>query len=197
MVSSAGGNEERGNLRAATLRRIVTGRDAQGRSIVVSDGPAVRQVQLDSAPGVCLAELWRTEATHALECAGVDPTVAQTSFVPGPGETLFRVFEEPSGDVDALPDGTSLDRFFAEAAERIPGLAETLERDVLGMHTTESVDYIVVLRGNGALELDDDVRVPIGPGDCIVQNGTRHRWHNLGQEPLVAIAVMVGSRRQR
>lgn len=179
-------------IRASTLRRIVTGRDANGRSVVLEDAVAPRQVTFVTAPGLRLTELWSTDAVASLGGVIEDPTATQTSFVPVSGGTLFRVFEEPPGLVDALPAGTTLPEFMEEAKRVAPGLGESLEADHPGMHTTDSVDYIVVLRGRGALELDDAVLVDIGPGDCIIQNGTRHRWHNTGSEPFVAVAVMVG-----
>jgi hypothetical protein len=33
------------------------------------------------------------------------------------------------------------------------------------------------------LELDDGAEVTLHPGDTVVQNGTRHRWRNLGDTP--------------
>ncbi|MGH3190707.1 MAG: hypothetical protein ACRDOL_26285 [Streptosporangiaceae bacterium] len=42
------------------------------------------------------------------------------------------------------------------------------------MHTTNSVDYVVVLDGDLWLELDDGQLTRLGPGDTVAQNGTRH-----------------------
>ena len=46
------------------------------------------------------------------------------------------------------------------------------------MHTTQTVDLDLVLEGEIWLELDDGEEVLLGPGDCVIQNGTRHAWHN-------------------
>jgi len=62
------------------------------------------------------------------------------------------------------------------------------------MHTTDTVDYGVVVRGEMTLELDDGQKVQLRQGDCIVQNGTRHRWRNPGTEPcLMALVSVVGN----
>jgi uncharacterized cupin superfamily protein len=45
------------------------------------------------------------------------------------------------------------------------GVAELLEPDNPGMHTTNSVDYLVVLDGDLWLELDDGQLTRLGPGD--------------------------------
>jgi len=70
-----------------------------------------------------------------------------------------------------------------------------LEPDHPGMHTTDTVDYDVVLSGEVWLELDDGAEVHLKPGDCVVQNGTRHAWHNKTDQPCTLAVVLVGARR--
>jgi quercetin dioxygenase-like cupin family protein len=60
------------------------------------------------------------------------------------------------------------------------------------MHTTDSVDIILVLAGEITLELDDGAEKVCRAGDIIVQNGTRHRWHNNTDELAVTYAVLIG-----
>ena len=76
-----------------------------------------------------------------------------------------------------------------------PGIAEHFEPGNPGMHTTDSVDYVVVLAGEVWLELDDGARTRLGPGDTVVQNGTRHAWRNLSAEPVTLAVVNVGAGR--
>ena len=64
------------------------------------------------------------------------------------------------------------------------------------MHT----DPVLVIaseahRAHAALELDDGATVTLNPGDTVVQNGTRHRWHNPGTVPAVVVAVLIGANR--
>ena len=63
-----------------------------------------------------------------------------------------------------------------------------------GMHRTPSLDLICLLSGEIWLELDDG-EVHLRQGDCIVQNGTRHRWRNRGSEPCLMAFVSVGGKR--
>ena len=58
----------------------------------------------------------------------------------------------------------------------LPGLIEHMEVDDPGMHTTDSVDYGIVLEGRITLELDDGVTEELEAGDIVIQNGTRHAW---------------------
>jgi quercetin dioxygenase-like cupin family protein len=64
-----------------------------------------------------------------------------------------------------------------------------------GMHTTDTVDYCVILAGEVWLELDDGALTCLRAGDTVVQNGTRHAWRNLGDEPVTMAVVMVGAQR--
>jgi len=65
------------------------------------------------------------------------------------------------------------------------------------MHTTDSVDYATILSGEMWLILDDGAEVHLTPGDCVVQNGTQHAWHNRTSEPCVMAGVTVGAKRLR
>jgi len=53
-----------------------------------------------------------------------------------------------------------------------------------------------VISGRADLELDDEATVEIGPGDTIVQNGTRHAWRNPYDEPCLIVAFMMGAVRE-
>jgi mannose-6-phosphate isomerase-like protein (cupin superfamily) len=61
---------------------------------------------------------------------------------------------------------------------------------------TDTVDYITILSGEIWLVLDTGVEVHLTPGDCVVQNGTRHAWHNRTPDPCVFVGVQVGATRQ-
>ena len=47
------------------------------------------------------------------------------------------------------------------------------------------------------LELDDGASVELGPGDTVVQNGTRHAWRNPYSEPCRMVVFLVGAERKR
>ena len=68
-----------------------------------------------------------------------------------------------------------------------------MEPDAPGMHTTDTVDFELILEGEVWLELDDGVEVHLEPGDTVVQNGTRHAWRNHGDKVCRLLVVLVGA----
>jgi hypothetical protein len=50
------------------------------------------------------------------------------------------------------------------------------------MHTTDSIDYVMVVSGEVTLDLDDGEQTVLRAGDVVIQNGTRHAWRNHGTE---------------
>ena len=61
------------------------------------------------------------------------------------------------------------------------------------MHQTETIDYIILLKGDVTLVLDEE-EVHLEPFDVVVQRGTNHAWVNNGSEPALLIAVLIDSR---
>jgi len=94
---------------------------------------------------------------------------------------------------DAIPP----EQFMAalpELQQKLPGLIEVLEEGSAGMHTTQTVDFDVILSGEIWLELDDGKEVLLKAGDCVVQNGTRHAWHNRSDEPCTFAVTLLAAR---
>ena len=60
------------------------------------------------------------------------------------------------------------------------------------MHKTDTVDYIILLKGDVSLLLDKE-EVKLNPFDTVVQRGTNHAWINHGDEPALLIAVLIDS----
>jgi len=79
-----------------------------------------------------------------------------------------------------------------EFLTRLPGLADTFERDGSQMHITQTVDYAILLDGKLWLELDDGETVHLCAGDIVVQQATRHGWRNKGGHPATIAFVMLG-----
>ncbi len=61
------------------------------------------------------------------------------------------------------------------------------------MHRTESLDYVIVMKGSIGMELDDGVVVRLEEGDVCVQRGTIHNWINSGTEPCVLAFVLLAA----
>lgn len=175
------------------IRRVVAARDAAGRSVVVSDGPAPREAVLQHTPGFVVAPIWLEAATPTLPGTGDDVLPLGGTLLPGPGGAVFMVVTFPPDSVMARPEFRP-DLSGAEFAAATPGIAECFEVDDPGMHTTPTVDYAIVLSGNLSLRLDDGVLVPLGAGDTVVQHGTRHGWSNPTDQPATVAFVLTGAR---
>ena len=108
------------------------------------------------------------------------------------GESRVRVVTfDPSKSTDDIYDESVMN----QRAKALPGLMEHMEPENEGMHTTDSVDYGVVISGNPKLELDDGETVDLEPGDIVIQNGTRHAWRFKDDEVTTMLWVLLGTKR--
>jgi Cupin domain len=174
------------------IRRIVTGHDRSGKSVFVSDNTPSRVAPFEHVPGLFAALVWQTAPGARLPIMLDDPTVASQSWVPAPGGSNVMVIVFPPDNVMANPDFNPT-AAGAEYLEKLPGLAEKFEIDAPGMHTTNSIDYAIVLEGEVHLELDDGQIKRLGRHDIVIQNGTRHAWRNKGTQPATMLFVLVGT----
>ena len=172
------------------VRRVVTGHDADGKAVFVSD-EKVAPIVTSLLPGNEFHRLWGGDEAPRFPDDGSRPD--DHSYFPPVGGFRFGVFTiPPDGGAGAPPD-LDMGAALAELEANLPGLAGHLEPDNPGMHTTATIDFEVVLSGTVTLELDDGATVSLGPGDTVVQNGTRHRWTNPGTEPAVLAVFICGA----
>lgn len=181
------------------MRRVVTGRSLEGRSIFVSDGEPPRHIRIQALPGLEQWEIWATAPIPPFPGDPDDPTPHLSSLVPSSGETRFRIVRFPSAleQAQAVQNGFDPQALAREYLEKAPGLAEAHEPDGSGMHTTPTVDYGIVLTGRIWLELDEGEKKLLQEGDCVIQNGTRHAWRNPFPEPCFMAFVMIGAEKNR
>ena len=175
------------------IKRVVTAVDAQGKSVFVEDAP-VKPVESAMMAGLAFYEVWGNSGPIA---PPTPPVAEGTTFFPGPGETRFGLLTIAPTPRDAPPasepDEQAMAAGFEEIERLLPGLVDHMEPDAPGMHTTTTIDYDIVVSGTLTLELDDGAEVELPAGSTIVQNGTRHAWHNYGTEPAVLAYVLIGA----
>jgi quercetin dioxygenase-like cupin family protein len=139
------------------MRRIITGHDAEGRSLIAADEdvPAVGLAEDADRTDVRFFQLW---ATHQMPVDLSDDDLARQregsmTTILGTGEgSVFRI-----GVLD-------------------PGARSP-------MHRTESLDYGICLEGECDMELDGGDVVTLRAGDVVIQRGTNHVWHNRSDAP--------------
>ena len=173
-------------------RRIVTGHDAQGRSIIVSDEAPKNVVPNPADPERGHINFWRTESMPANNAVFADPMDGPPCpLAPPKGGTMFRFFQiAPERNEAGLPAAERNKRMgqMFEAAGAAHVRVDT-ERHP-SMHKTDSVDYIVLLKGEVTALLDVG-EVQMKPFDVLIQRGTNHGWVNDGTEPALLLAVLV------
>jgi len=172
------------------VRRVVTGHDGDGLAVFLSDD-RVEPVTLALLPGSEFHQIWGADEVRSFPDDGSRPTAP--SYFPPVGGFRFGFFTIPPDGGAGVPPDLDVEAALAEFADKLPGLAEHLEPDDPGMHTTATVDYGVVLSGQATLELDRGATQVLNPGDTYIQNGTRHRWSNTGDVPAVLAIAIVGA----
>jgi mannose-6-phosphate isomerase-like protein (cupin superfamily) len=173
------------------VRRVVTGRNAVGKSVFVEDAE-VETASVSLMPGTEFHRVWGSDRPATVPTDGSPPTAPR--FFPPAGGYRFLVWT--IGPAGATVDGDiDVGAAVAEIEARLPGLVDHNEPDNPGMHTTDTIDFDYVVSGEVVLELDDGETVHLRAGDCVVQNGTRHRWTNPAAQPCTIVTALVGARR--
>ena len=171
------------------IRRVVTGHDAAGQAVFASD-EEVEPVTSAIVPGYEFFRMWGSDEPCRFPDDGAPPSSVQ--YFPPLHGFRFGLFTVPPDAEGSLED-IDFEAALVEVEEKLPGMAGHMEPEHPGMHTTASVDYEYIVSGRVVLELDDGVTKELGPGDTVVQNGTRHAWRNPFDEPCTMVVVLVGA----
>ena len=170
------------------MRRIVTGHDEKGKSVITIDGPPARSLG-EEAGG--LYELWNTDGNEINTLDEIDRADSEVLLSPPNGGTKFRYFQ-----INPTPEGVPADLIEAATAEAFEKMGAAHHRvDTTrhpAMHKTKTIDYIILLKGDVTLLLDNE-EVDLKPFDVVVQRGTNHAWVNNGNEQALFIAVLIDS----
>jgi hypothetical protein len=164
--------------KVAPFRRIVTGLNDRGHSVILEDAPPPRVVRIGGDIGPMFYEVWNTRETPArIGRDSGEPSEQGIQLAPPMNGTRIRVLDIPPED-DRLRDLSAEEAraHFAEigaaaASSHHPGAPHPF------MHCTESIDYGIVLQGELTLILDEGETI-VRAGDIVIQRGTNHGWAN-------------------
>jgi hypothetical protein len=134
------------------VRRVVTGHDEAGKSVVLSDGPPPqRHAMHGPAVGADFFEIWNAPnpIPQLTSTEPREPNEREFTIMPAAGHLLRIIDLYPPKD----------------------GGKRTL------MHRTRTLDYAVVIEGEVVLVLDES-EVILKKSDVVVQRGTDHAWEN-------------------
>jgi mannose-6-phosphate isomerase-like protein (cupin superfamily) len=168
-----------------TFRRIVTGRNKDGKSFIDKD------TELQIGPHSWI-DFWKTNFVPASLEDEFDVVSTAPSLEPPRGGTCFRFFEIPPQDPDLTSEQAQHAAAEAFASWGASHCRVDTSRNPM-MHTTSTIDYVVILRGKVTLIVDNG-EVTLKPFDVVVQRGTNHYWLNYENEPALLMGVLVDAK---
>jgi quercetin dioxygenase-like cupin family protein len=152
-------------------RRLVTGHDANGKSVFLEDGPPP-QFNAASNERVTYYELWNTEGAptpiHPVEAR--EPNDRPLQLPPPREGTIIRIIDVHAGNANGM-------------VKRADGRSSA-------MHRTSTIDYAVVMSGEIYAVLDDEERL-MRAGDILIQRGTDHAWENRSDESCRMLFMLI------
>ena len=170
------------------VRRVLTGHDAQGRSVFIADGEAPNVKEMSAMPGLALTDLWETGAAPASNAGDKDAADRPVHLEPPKNGTILRIVEFPPDS--AWRGGTDGKEGFKAIGA---GHAQDRRSSDPMMHKTSTVDYIIVLKGEIYAVMETGEKL-LRAGDVLVQRGTNHSWSVRGSEPCIVAAVLVSAK---
>ena len=134
------------------------------------------------------------------ENAGSADAAAQRDVILEPDQdgTVFRFFEvTPESEQPSVEERQkAFEDRLENASEEERAEARRLRPDTTrhpSMHRTKTVDYIILLKGEVSMLLDEG-EVELKPFDVLIQRGTNHGWVNRGTETALLVAVLIDAK---
>jgi hypothetical protein len=173
------------------IRRIVAGLDVDGRSFVLSNAEPPVTVQIPQV--VTVRDLWFTASAPAVVPVVSMPEMPdRPTLEPPAGGTKFTIAEIPPMKV-SQGEVTTRELFSAVDSEHVMDRSTSKRHPT--MHTTDTIDYQLVLAGELTLILDKE-EIAVGTGNLVVLGGVNHTWENRSEEVALLLAVLVGAERR-
>lgn len=169
------------------MRRVITGEDANGKSLVIVDGPPSGEIGDPNLGG--LFEIWHEAVSGEFDRrARSDLGETKPILSPAHGKVKVRWFvisPAPEGAPPEMIKQVVRERFADFGAEH-----ELTDQDRHpAMHKTATLDIICLISGEASLVLDNEER-RLKPGNIVIQRGTSHGWTAHGG-PALFLAVLI------
>jgi hypothetical protein len=174
-----------------SIRRVVTGNDARGRSRVLFDSAAPRTKSSPFQKGTNMTDIWTFEISPALISGDRDDGDLPFHFEPPVSGGRLRIVQSAAKPKDYDPaKDTAITAL--HAPRKTPG--GTWERGGQSLyktriHKSETLDFGIMLTGERVLITDDGER-PLRPGSVCIQIGSWHAWSNPREDSQMAFMMM-------
>lgn len=172
------------------VRRVVTGLNSEGRSVIVSDGKPPNRVQRPT--GIMITELWRADALPTDVADAPEENGESTLTLASCGISVrIAVFPPDKGvdPADAAEYENAMENLYGDQGDETPNA-------IPGMHRTDTVDIVTVVDGEIWLLMEEGETL-LHAGDTLVQRGTRHAWRNRGDRPCTLTSTTLPATRRK
>jgi hypothetical protein len=172
------------------VRRVITGLDAKGKTVLTSDAPAPIGQRVSETLGAWSAHIWDVAKIppELSDDGAADP---QITF-PAPGRLVYRIVSFPPESA-MRADKEEARKIYNNRPDRYPNL--DFDAPDYMMHRSDTIDLVIVLSGEIWMGLKDADDVHLKTGDTLVQCGAVHSWHNRSDKPCVVAAFLVGTQK--
>jgi len=174
------------------IRRVVTGHNERGRSVIIFDGETPTLLTGPDWPTRGVTMIWADDRMPASNKGNAlaEDHMELGAIPSGPTGASFMIMHlPPESELDAMTPETQA-RVTIPVARTFSGAFELDNSRGYGMHGTDTVDYIVILSGEVSL-LVDEGEVTLKAGDTVIQRGVNHGWINRGKEVCLVAAVAI------
>jgi mannose-6-phosphate isomerase-like protein (cupin superfamily) len=172
-----------------SIRRVITGIDASGKSIFVSD-EEVKAIVPPILGGAKLIDLFGEDEVPTVPNDGSHDE-DRRYFPAGTSSYRYTLFSYPPKGEMVVPD--DLEAAIAESAKLAPGLEDAVSEPD-GWHYTPTVDLEYVIEGEFTLTVDDGASKVLRQGDCLIQCGAKHSWVNNGPGQATMLVTFIGAK---
>lgn len=171
-------------------RRVVTGLDKDGRSIILNDDNCAVSVAIHHPDNV-VTDAWRVDSLPAENGDYIDP-ISAVELEPAPGGNVVRIVSfAPESQWLAGADIGSGFAQLGDSGTKSTAAYESAPHPT--MHQTDTLDYIIVIKGEVYAVLEKEETL-LKAGDVLIQRGTNHAWSNRSTEPCIVAAILNGAK---
>lgn len=146
------------------VRRIITGHDENLNAVILEDQICPNRFVLTEDGATVLTELWKETELPANNAVPYSDPATSFTLTPPTRGCVIRTLE--------IPPNTNNE----------PPL----------LHTTVSVDYAIVLKGE-CYALVGEQETLMREGDVMIQRGTYHAWDNRSDKPCLIMFILCGA----
>jgi naringenin degradation protein FdeH len=179
------------------FRRIVTGHNAEGRSVVVSDTIVDNShSEVPYRPGWGRTGIWTTSTSPADNEVMPDLAAGFDWAPEGSGGVWFTIMHfPPESDLKSMsPEQRAL--VTRPVARLLPRALEIDTSKSYQMHAVDIQNLAVMISGELTLMVDEG-EVTLRPFDTVIQRGVNHGWENRGTEPAMIACFVIDAKPQK